>query len=62
MGILILNTISKFSKFEKDIKRLQKTDPPKSGHFDSKYILKFSKIKNETKKRPPKVPKSQEHI
>ena len=34
-----------------------KTDPPKVGIWIQNTISKFSKTKNQTKKRPPEVPK-----
>ena len=38
-------------------------DPPKKmGPPIKNTITKFSKNKNQTKKRPPKVPKNQKHI
>merc|ERR1712115_538229 len=55
VGILIQNTISKFSKTKN-----QKV--PKVGILIQNTIWKFSKTKNQTKKRPPKVPKNQKHI
>ena len=45
-----------------EIKNFYKTDPPKVGILIQNTILKFSKTKNQTKKRPPKVPKNQKHI
>ena len=39
------------------IKNFHKTDPPKSGNSDSKYNFEIFKNQNQTKKRPPKVPK-----
>ena len=39
-----------------------KTDSPKVGIFIQHKISKYSKTKNQTKKRPPKVPKNQKHI
>ena len=40
------------------IKKFYKTEPPKSGNFDSKYNLKISKTKNQAQKRPPKAQKN----
>ena len=43
------------------IKKFYKTHPPKSGNSDSKYTLEIqksnSKFRNQTPKRPPKIPK-----
>merc|ERR1712089_106165 len=39
------------------IKKFKKTDPPKVDILIQNTILKFSKIKNQTKKRPPKIQK-----
>merc|ERR1712115_362578 len=39
------------------IKKFYKTDPPKVGILTQNTIFKFSKTKNQTQKRPPKVPK-----
>merc|ERR1712243_315940 len=39
------------------IKKFHKTDPPKVRILIKNTILKFSKTKNETQKRPSKVPK-----
>ena len=36
--------------------------PPKKGIQIQNTILKFSKTKNQTQKRTPKVPKNQKHI
>merc|ERR1712101_85253 len=44
------------------IKKFYKTDPPKVVILIQNTILKFSKTKNQTQKRPPKVPKNQKHI
>ena len=44
------------------IKKFYKTDPPKVGILIQNTISKFSKIKNQTKKRPLKIPKNQKHI
>ena len=35
---------------------------PKVGILIQNTISKFSKTKNQTQKRPPKVPKNQKHI
>merc|ERR1711867_396102 len=39
-----------------------KQTPPKVGILIQTTISKFSKTKNLTQKRPPKVPKNQKHI
>merc|ERR1712115_628929 len=67
VGILIQNTISKFSKTknltQKDpqklqkIKKFYKTHPPKSGNSDSKYTLEIFKNQKIKLKKPPKFPK-----
>ena len=44
------------------IKKFHKTDPPKNGNSDSKYDFEILKTKNQTQKRPPKVPNNQKHI
>ena len=44
------------------IKKFHKTNPPKVAILISNTILKFSKTKNQTQKRPPKVPKNLKHI
>ena len=44
------------------IKKFYKTDPPKVGILIQNTISKFSKTKNQTKKRPPKIPKNLKHI
>ena len=44
------------------IKKFKKTDTPKVNILILNTISKFSKTKNLTKKRPPKVPKNQKHI
>ena len=44
------------------IKNYYKTEPPKVGILIQNTISKFSKTKNKTQKRPPKVPKNQKHI
>ena len=44
------------------MKKFYKTDPPKVLILIQNTILKFSKTKNQTQKRPPKVPKNQKHI
>ena len=44
------------------MKKFYKTDPPKVGILIQTTISKFSKTKNVTQKRPPKVPKNQKHI
>ena len=54
MGILILNTISKFSKVKNETQKR----PPKVGILILNTFSKFSKIKKNTQKRPPKVSKS----
>ena len=41
------------------IKKFHKTTPPKVGILIQNTISKFSKTKNQTKKRPPKFPKYQ---
>ena len=45
-----------------EIKKFHKTDPPKIGILIQNTFSKFSKTKNQTQKRPPKVPKNQKHI
>ena len=40
------------------IKKLQKTDPPKVGILILYQISKFSKVKNDTQKQPPKISKN----
>ena len=44
------------------MKKFYKTDPSKVGILIQNIISKFSKTKNLTQKRPPKVPKIQKHI
>ena len=44
------------------IKKFHKTDPPKVEILIQNTILKFSKTKNQSHKRPTKVPKNQKHI
>ena len=44
------------------IKKLYKTEPPKSENFDSKYNFKIFKTKNLTQKRPPKVLEIKKYI
>ena len=44
------------------MKKFYKTDPPKLGILIQNTIFKFSKTKNQTQKRPPKVKKNQKHI
>ena len=44
------------------IKNFYKTDPLKVGIVIQNTISKYSKTKNQTKKRPPKFPKYQKHI
>ena len=39
-----------------------KIDPPKVGILIQNTISKFSKTKNQTQKRPPKVPKNLKHV
>ena len=39
-------------------KKFHKTDPPKVEILIQNKISKFSKTKNQTQKRPPKVPKN----
>ena len=39
-------------------KKFHKTDPPKVGFLIQNTISKFSKTKNQTQKRPLKVPKN----
>ena len=39
-----------------------KQTPPKVGILIQNTISKFLKTKNQTQKRPPKVPKNQNHI
>ena len=41
------------------IKKFYKTDPPNVGILIQNTISKFSKTKNQTQKRPPKVKKNQ---
>ena len=73
MGILIQNTISKFSKTKNQTKRRPPKFPKYQKHIygglKSKSFIKqtplkvgiliqnFSKTKNQTPKRPPKIPK-----
>ena len=44
------------------IKKFHKTDHPKVGILIQNTILKFSKTKNQTQKRLPKVPKNKKNI
>ena len=44
------------------IKKFYKIDPLKVGILIQNTISKFLKTKNQTQKRPPKVPKNQKHI
>ena len=44
------------------IKMFYKRYPPKVGIMIQNLISKFPKTKNQTQKRPPKVPKNQKHI
>ena len=44
------------------IKKFYKTDPPKVEILIQNTFSKFSKTKNQTQKRPTKVPKNQKHI
>merc|ERR1712055_839605 len=41
------------------IKKFQKIDPPQVGLLIPKIVSKFSKLKNQTQKRPLKYPKIQ---
>merc|ERR1712089_24621 len=43
------------------IKKFCKIEPPKVGILIKNTILKFSKTKNQTKKRPFKIPQNQKH-
>ena len=53
---------SKIYMRRSEIKKFYKRDPPKGGILIQIIILKISKTKNQTQKRPPKVPKNQKHI
>ena len=44
------------------IKKFYKTDSQKVGILIQNTISNFQKNKNQTQKRPPKVPKIQKHI
>ena len=44
------------------MKKFHKRDPQKVGIMIQNTISKFSKTKNNTEKRPPKVKKNQKHI
>ena len=44
------------------IKKFHKRDPPIIWNSDSTCNFVISKTKNQTKKRPPKVPKNQKNI
>ena len=44
------------------MKKFYKTDPPKVGILIQNTISKFSKTKNQTQKRPLKVPNNEKNI
>ena len=44
------------------MKKFYKKDPPKVRIFIWNKISKFSKTKNQTQKRSPKLPKNEKHI
>ena len=54
--IILLQWIKSSKKPQ--IKKFHKTDPPNMGILIQNTISKFSKTKNQTKKRPPKVKKN----